>query len=114
MSGLCETTCLHNDFNGDTGDVYFPPPNHQVHVPCTLSAADGAMKLIGKAMSARHVAATRMNRESSRSHCIITLGVEQRGPPVLGDSLSRRNPARSSLLSLGRGVGLQEVRRSKL
>lgn len=40
------------------------------------------MELVDKAQRARHVAATRLNRRSSRSHALVLLSLEQRIPVV--------------------------------
>lgn len=78
------------------------------------------MKLVQRAAATRHTAATRLNRESSRSHCIITLTVEQRGPASSITSIGSVGTARHSVSSRGAAVaprsvqGLQAVKRAKL
>jgi regulator of replication initiation timing len=44
----------------------------------TLSAVDDMLALLARGTAARRIGETRMNRESSRSHCVLTLTVESR------------------------------------
>jgi hypothetical protein len=61
-------------------------------------SADDVLKLMQRAAQARHVGETRMNKQSSRSHCIFTMNVEaKRSLPGHGSNSTSNSSVLESL-----------------
>ena len=53
----------------------------------TVTSSSDVLKLIRRAVERRQVQETNMNKTSSRSHCVFTLGVTSKSPTAEGDGM---------------------------
>ena len=96
-------------------------PEHGVYVEALTETEVGsesaAMQLLARGLRSRHVGATKMNRESSRSHAVFSLYVQSSSEASTSAAAvpsPRRVIARSSRLALVDLAGSERQRRTRM